>query len=147
MATLLYNNRPALRPSRAFNSVLNELLRDTLPAVNEPGKSFVPQADVLESAQGFELQLAVPGVAKEDVKIDFQEGRLVISGERKAPAADENAPKFRRVETAYGTFTRSFRLPETVDVSAINAELTDGILRVSLPFDTNKVTKHHIEVR
>ncbi|MBC6990826.1 Hsp20/alpha crystallin family protein [Hymenobacter sp. BT491] len=147
MATLLYNNRPALRPSRAFNSVLNELLRDTLPAVNEPDKSFVPQADVLESAQGFELQLAVPGVAKEDVKIDFQEGRLVISGERKASAADENAPKFRRVETAYGTFTRSFRLPETVDVSAINAELTDGILRVSLPFDTNKVTKHHIEVR
>ncbi|GGE97262.1 Hsp20/alpha crystallin family protein [Hymenobacter cavernae] len=147
MATLLYNNRPALRPSRAFNSVLNELLRDTLPTVNQPAKSFVPQADILESEHGFELQLAVPGVAKEDVKIDFQEGNLVISGERKAPAAEENAPKFRRVETAYGTFTRSFRLPETVDVTAIDAQLTDGILRVTLPFDTNKVTKHHIEVR
>ncbi|OUJ75237.1 Hsp20/alpha crystallin family protein [Hymenobacter crusticola] len=147
MATLLYNNRPALRPSRAFNSVLNELLRDTLPAANQPAKSFVPQADILESEHGFELHLAVPGVVKEDVKIDFQEGNLVISGERKAPAAEENAPKFRRVETAYGTFTRTFRLPDTVDVTAIDAQLADGILRVTLPFDGNKVTKHHIEVR
>ncbi|WP_324675722.1 Hsp20/alpha crystallin family protein [Hymenobacter sp. GOD-10R] len=147
MATLLYNNRPALRPSRAFNSVLNELLRDTLPTVNQPSKSFVPQADILETEHGFELHLAIPGVVKEDVKIDFQEGNLVISGERKAPAIEENAPKFRRTETAFGTFTRTFRLPETVDVTAIDAQLTDGILRVTLPFDSNKVTKHHIEVR
>lgn len=147
MATLLYNNRPALRPARAFNSLLNEMLRDTLPTVTEPVKSFVPAADILESENGFELHLAVPGVVKEDVKIDFQEGHLVISGERKAPAAEENAPKFRRVETGYGSFTRSFRLPETVDVTAINAQLTDGILRVVLPFDSKKVTKHHIEVR
>lgn len=147
MATLLYNNRPALRPNRAFNSLLNEMLRDTLPAVTEPAKSFVPAADILETAQGFELHLALPGVVKEDVKIDFQDGQLIVSGERKAPAADENAPKFRRLETGFGSFSRSFRLPETVDVTAIEAALTDGILRVVLPFDSKKVTKHHIEVR
>ena len=147
MANLLYNNHAAHRPARAFNSVLNELLRDTLPANTQPAKSFVPAADVLESEQGFELQLALPGVAKEDVKIDFQDGQLVISGERKALEADENAPKFRRVETGYGSFSRSFRLPDTMDVTAISAELTDGILRVTLPFDSKKVTKHHIEVR
>jgi len=147
MATLLYNNRPALRSTRTFNSLLNDMLRDTLPAVTDPAKSFVPAADVLESEQGFELHLALPGVVKEDVKIDFQEGQLVISGERKAPAADENALKFRRVETGFGSFTRSFRLPDTVDVTAIDAQLTDGILRVTLPFDSKKVTKHHIEVR
>lgn len=147
MATLLYNNRPALHPARAFNSVLNEMLRDTLPAAKQPTKVFNPAADVLESEQGFELQLALPGVAKEDVKIDFQEGQLIISGERKAPEAAENAPKFHRAETGYGSFSRSFRLPDTVDVTAIEAELTNGILRVSLPFDSKKVTKHHIEVR
>jgi len=147
MATLLYNNRPALRPTRAFNSLLNEMLRDTLPATTEPAKSFVPAADVLETTQGFELHLALPGVVKEDVKIDFQEGQLVVSGERKAPATDENAPKFRRLETGFGSFSRSFRLPDTVDVTAIDATLTDGILRVVLPFDSKKVTKHHIEVR
>jgi HSP20 family protein len=76
MATILYNNRPAVRPARAFNSVLNELLRDTLPATAEPATKFAPQADILESEVGFELHLALPGVSKEAVQIDFQEGRL-----------------------------------------------------------------------
>ena len=63
-----------------------------------------------------------------------------------APGAPA-APKFRRLETSYGAFTRSFRLPETVNVKAIAAELTDGILRLTLPFDTEKVTTQHIEIR
>ncbi|WP_303310287.1 Hsp20/alpha crystallin family protein [Hymenobacter sp. BT730] len=147
MATLLYNTLPARRSPRAFNTVLNELLREGLQPQDKPTASFVPQADILESEQGFELHLALPGVAKEDVKIDFQEGRLVISGERKAPEATENAPKFRRVETSFGTFSRTFRLPDTVDVTGIDAQLTDGVLRVALPFDSKKVTKHQIEVR
>ncbi|MCA8831665.1 Hsp20/alpha crystallin family protein [Hymenobacter pini] len=143
MATLLYNNRPA----RAFNSVLNDMLRDTLPALNQPIKSFVPQADVLEGPAGFELHLLLPGVAKEEVKIDFQDGQLTVSGERKAPEAADDAPKFRRVESGYGSFTRTFHLPDTVDVTAIQAELTNGILRLQLPFDSKKVTKYQIEVR
>ncbi|RYU84328.1 Hsp20/alpha crystallin family protein [Hymenobacter persicinus] len=149
MATLVYNNRPSVRPSRAaFNSVLNELLRDPQVASTTPGTSFVPQADILESATGFELLLTLPGVAKDSLSIDFQEGNLVLSGERKAPVTgEENGVKFRRVETAYGTFRRTFRLPDTVDATAIEAELTDGVLRVTLPFDSKKVTKHHIEVR
>jgi HSP20 family protein len=133
----------------------------------------MPAADILETAEGFELHLALPGVKKEAVNIEFLDGELVISGDRTNPAAaakeaaatateansaDENkpavvapeapaAPKFRRVETNYGTFSRSFRLPETVNVKAISAELTDGILRLTLPFDTEKVTKQHIEIR
>ena len=55
--------------------------------------------------------------------------------------------QFRRAETAYGSFRRAFRLPEMVNVKAISAELTDGILRVALPFDTDKVGRQHIEVR
>ncbi len=91
--------------------------------------------------------MALPGVSKEAVSIDFQDGQLVVAGERKAPEAGENAPKFRRAETAFGTFRRVFRLPDTVNVKAISAELTDGLLRVVLPFDTDKTTKQHIEVR
>ncbi|QIX61039.1 Hsp20/alpha crystallin family protein [Hymenobacter lutimineralis] len=148
MATILYNNLPALRPSRAFNSMLSEVLRDSVQPAAKPSASFVPQADVLETAQGFELHLALPGVAKEDLKVDFQEGRLEISGERKAPATEgEGAPQLRRIETRYGTFSRTFRLPETVNVAAIDAQLADGILRVVLPFDSAKTTKQTIEVR
>ena len=147
MATLLYN-RPTLRPARAFHSLLNEVLRDAQPTTPQPSTAFVPAADIFETAAGYELHLALPGVAKDAVKIDFQEGQLVVSGVRPAPATEgENAPQLRRVETRFGEFSRTFRLPETVNVKAISAELTDGLLRVTLPFDTEKVTKQHIEVR
>ncbi|GAA4494452.1 hypothetical protein GCM10023172_04580 [Hymenobacter ginsengisoli] len=148
MSALLYNTHPAVRPTRAFNSMLSELLRDAQPTTPQPSTSFVPAADIFETAQGFELHLALPGVAKDAVSIDFQDNQLVVKGNRPAPATEgEDAPKLRRVETRFGEFTRSFRLPETVNVRAITAELTDGLLRVTLPFDTEKVTKQHIEVR
>lgn len=170
MATLLYNNRPSLRPSRALSAMLADMLQAPQTAPAQPAPAFTPAADILETATGFELHLALPGLKKEAVNIEFHDGQLVISGERANPAAakeaatatetsaDENkpavvapeapaAPKFRRLETNYGAFSRSFRLPDTVNVKAIGAELTDGILRVTLPFDTDKVTKQHIEIR
>lgn len=148
MATILYNSRPTLRPARAFNSLLNEVLRDAQPAAPQVSTSFVPAADIFETAQGFELHLALPGVAKEAVSLDFQDNQLVVAGTRPAPATEgDEAPKLRRVETRFGEFSRTFRLPETVNVKAITAELADGLLRITLPFDTEKVTKQHIEVR
>lgn len=148
MATVLYNSRPALRPARAFNSLLSEVLREAQAAIPTPSASFVPAADILETAAGYEVHLALPGVAKAAVNIDFQDGQLVVSGSRPAPATEgEDAPQLRRVETRFGEFRRAFRLPETVNVKAITAELTDGILRLTIPFDTEKVTTQHIEVR
>jgi HSP20 family protein len=173
----MYNNPAALRPSRAINTMLTELLRDTLPAAPRTTTVFNPATDVVESAEGFELHLALPGLKKEAIKIEFLDGQLVVSGERanpfaaakeaassateatetedtdnkpvvmEDPNAEARAPKFRRLETAYGSFSRSFRLPDTVNVKAIGAELTDGILRITLPFDTEKTTKQHIEIR
>ncbi|GAB2850759.1 Hsp20/alpha crystallin family protein [Hymenobacter ruber] len=173
MATLLYNNRPSLRPSRALSAMLADMLREPQTATAQPTPAFVPAADILETATGFELHLALPGMKKEAVNLEFLDGQLVVSGSRPNPVAvakeaataaeaaaptDENtpavvapeapaAPKFRRVETNYGHFSRTFRLPDTVNVKAIAAELTDGILRVTLPFDTEKVTTQHIEIR
>lgn len=148
MATVLYNSRPTLRPARAFDSLLSEVLRDAQAATPTPSTAFVPAADILETAAGYELHLALPGVAKAAVSIDFQDGQLVVSGSRPAPTTEgEGAPKLRRVETRFGEFRRAFRLPETVNVKAITAELTDGLLCVTVPFDTEKVTTQHIEVR
>jgi len=177
MATLLYNTRPSLRPSRALSAMLADMLQAPQTNAAPPAPAFTPAADILESANGFELHLALPGLKKEAINIEFHDGQLVISGERANPAAatkeaaatateanagddanaNENkpavvspeaaAPRFRRLETNYGTFARSFRLPDTVNVKAIGAELTDGILRLTLPFDTDKVTKQHIEIR
>lgn len=174
MATLLYNTRPSLRPSRALSAMLADMLHESQAPTNQPTPAFVPATDVLETPTGFELHLALPGLKKEAVSIEFLDGQLVVSGNRPNPAdaakeaaatateaPAENAgnmpavvapeapaaPRFRRTETNYGSFSRSFRLPDTVNVKAIGAELTDGILRVTLPFDTEKVTKQHIEIR
>ena len=146
MATL-FNNLPARRPAHTFDAVLNQLFNDTLPGFTT-STGFMPAADVLETANGFELLLTLPGVPKEALTIDVQEGTLTVSGERKAPASEgENAPKVRRVESSYGSFSRKFRLPETVNVNAIEAEMTDGVLRLTLPYDIDKTAKRLIEVR
>ncbi|MDQ2771563.1 MAG: Hsp20/alpha crystallin family protein [Bacteroidota bacterium] len=173
MATLLYNPRPSLRPSRALSAMLADMLREPQAPATQPAPAFVPATDVLETAAGFELHLALPGVKKEAVNIEFLDGQLVVSGNRPNPAAAKEAaatateasteatvatpavvapeaataPTFRRLETSYGSFSRSFRLPDSVSVKAIVAEFTDGILRVVLPFDTEKVTKQHIAIR
>ncbi|WP_165903763.1 Hsp20/alpha crystallin family protein [Hymenobacter gummosus] len=146
MATL-FNTLPARRAVRPFDAVFSQLLNDTLPGFT-PNTGFHPAADVLETATGFELQLTLPGVAKEALTIDVQEGTLTVNGERKAPVTEgENAVKVRRAESSYGTFSRKFRLPDTVNQNAIQAEMTDGVLRLTLPFDTDKTTKRQIEVR
>ena len=152
--------------------MLADMLRDQ-PNQAPSSAAFTPAADILETATGFELHLALPGVKKEAVSIEFLDGQLVVSGSRPNPAAAAKeaaatateadadpetkpavvapeapaVPRFRRIETSFGAFTRSFRLPDTVNVKAIGAELTDGILRVVLPFDTEKVTRQHIEIR
>lgn len=125
------------------------MLRDPQAEPAQATATFTPATDILETAQGFELLLALPGVKKETVNIEFIDGQLVISGERNNPvtSTEEGAPKLRRGENAYGPFERSFRLPETVSVKNISAKLTDGVLHVTLPFDTEKVTKQHIEIR
>ena len=174
MATLLYNNRPSLHPSRALSAMLVDMPREPQAPATQPRPAFVPAADILETATGFELHLALPCVQKEAVSIEFLDSELVVAGNRPNPAAaareaaatateapadnTENtpavvapaapaAPVFRRTETSYGSFSRSFRLPDTVNVKAITAEFADGILRVLLPFDTEKVTKQHITIR
>lgn len=174
MATLLYNTPAALRPSRNFNRLLGEMLRETLPAAPQPAASFTPAADVVETATGFELHLALPGVKKEAIKIEFLDGQLLVSGERPNPlapvsaapaaagaadhaaagapavlpaAAPAPAATFRRIEGQYGTFKRSFRLPDTLNVKAIGADMADGVLRLTLPFDTEKLTRQTIAIR
>ena len=154
MATVLYNSRPSLQPNRVLSAMLAGMLRDPQPAAAQSAPAFTPATDILETALGFELRLALPGVKKDAVNIELLDGQLVISGDRPTPAATDvpasegsTAPIFHRTETRYGAFARRFRLPEAVNTKAIVTELTDSVLRLTLPFDTEKVTKQHIAIR
>jgi len=91
-----------------------------------------PSTNILENDNGFELQMAIPGVRKEDVKISLEKNVLSISSEKEMVKEDENV-KYTRREFVYGTFCRSFTIPETVEVEKIKADFSDGILKIQLP--------------
>jgi len=92
-----------------------------------------PSTNILETKENFKLQMAVPGVKKEDIKIDLEKNILNIISEKSAQEQNENEVKFTRKEFVYGTFSRSFTLPDTIDTDKIGAEVNDGILTVTLP--------------
>jgi HSP20 family protein len=93
---------------------------------------WTPSVDIAETAEAFEIRAELPDVKKEDVKVTVEDGELRISGERKQEK-EEKGKKFHRVERSYGSFMRSFALPENVDDSKLTAEYKDGLLNVRLP--------------
>ncbi len=91
-----------------------------------------PAVNVIESENGFRIELAVPGLKKEDFKIDVDGDRLTISAEKKNES-EEKGEKYSRKEFSYQSFQRAFTLPETVDAEKISAVYEAGILNISVP--------------
>lgn len=91
-----------------------------------------PVADISETDDEYLVKAELPGVKREEVKITLQDGVITITGERKEEKSEKDE-KRHRVERFYGTFTRSFSLPENVDESGIRAESKDGVLCVHIP--------------
>ncbi len=90
-----------------------------------------PSADITETDEAYVIKAEIPGVKKEDVKVAIQDGMLTTQGERKMEK-EEKGKKFHRVECSYGSFMRSFRMPEDADENSVKAEFKDGILNVTL---------------
>jgi HSP20 family protein len=110
-------------------------------------RSWVPLANISESEKEYLIKCELPGVNKENVKIAVADGVITISGERKLEREDKSENAIR-VESVYGAFTRSFALPDNVDVEGIRAEAKDGVLRVHIPkVKSKKSEPAAIEVR
>ena len=95
-------------------------------------RRWMPAMDLVESADEFVLTADLPGLSEEDVKIEFEDRVLTLSGERKS-AHEETKPGYRRVERAFGSFSRSLTLPEGVDGEAITAGFDRGVLEIHVP--------------
>jgi HSP20 family protein len=95
-------------------------------------QAFQVAVDIREEDDAFYVDAEVPGLAAEDVKVDVEKNVLTLSGERKVEK-EESEGTYRRVERQYGSFTRSFTLPETVDTDNISADLKEGVLALRLP--------------
>lgn len=91
-----------------------------------------PTADISENDKEYLVKAELPGVKKEDIKISLQEGMLTISGERKLEDEQKDENQIR-IERFYGSFSRSFALPENVDGNNVRAESKDGLLLVHIP--------------
>jgi len=91
-----------------------------------------PSVNITESAKEFNIDVAIPGMNKKDFKINLEEDVLTISLEKEAKK-EEKGKNYRRREFSYGTFSRSFSLPENIETEKINAKYEDGILKVNLP--------------
>lgn len=93
---------------------------------------FVPPVDIYEEKDAIYVKTELPGVKPEQVQLHVENNILTLTGERKL-ANEENREGYHRVERTYGTFTRSFALPNNVASDQVEAEMTDGVLTVKIP--------------
>src|SRR5438270_3053145 len=91
-----------------------------------------PEVDISEDDRGYLLKADLPEMKKDDVRVTVEDGILCVSGERKTEKEDLKK-KFHRIERSFGTFRRSFTLPEDADSTKVTAEFHDGVLKVHLP--------------
>lgn len=147
MNLALVNSRANGRAFTPATALFDQLFAEaTRPASVRHTAGFLPAADVVETADAFELHLTLPGFRKEDIKLNIEKGKLTVSGERPRPA-DEEGRTYRVAESRFGAFERTFSLPEVVDLTAISAALDLGILTVKLPKDAQKTAKLEIAIQ
>ena len=98
----------------------------------EQGAGWSPSVDISETDQEYLIRASLPAVKKEDVSVTVEDGMLTLSGERRQQQ-EQKDEKFHKVESFYGSFSRSFSLPEGTDAGAIRAESKDGMLTIHVP--------------
>lgn len=106
---------------------------------------WTPSVDITEDEKEYLVTADLPQISKDDVKVVVENGSLVIKGERRSENEHKDK-KVHRIERSYGSFHRSFALPEDADGNRVTANFKDGVLRVSLPKSEEKKPKH-IEVK
>jgi len=93
--------------------------------------TWAPAVDVAEEKDKILVRVEVPGMNENDLKVSFEDGLLTVSGERQFERKDDR--NYHRIERTYGSFTRTFSLPRTVDASSISAQYNNGILEIEIP--------------
>lgn len=113
---------------------------------NEGVNGFVPVVNTREGEFAFHIDVDLPGVKKEDIKVDINKGVLTISGERKVKE-EIKEEDYYKVETFFGKFSRSFTLPDNADIENIEASSDNGVLEVSIPKLKDENSKKSVTVK
>jgi HSP20 family protein len=115
-----------------YSPFFGRLAAERRGAAEEGEAAWTPAANISETETEYLIKAELPEVSKEDVKVTVEENVITISGERRKEAEHKDE-RVHRVESFYGSFSRSFRLPEDADVTAIQAESRNGMLKVRVP--------------
>lgn len=114
-----------------FDKLFNELINMKTYSTGDE-YSFSPSCDITEDAKGYTMKFDMPGVAKENIKVEAVNDRLTVSAERKEEKKTEDK-KRHLSEVYYGSYQRSFVLPSTVDPKKVDAKFENGVLMVTIP--------------
>jgi HSP20 family protein len=106
---------------------------------------WTPSVDISETEGEYQIKAEIPDVKKEDVKVTVEDGVLTIQGERKHEK-EEKGKKFHRIERSYGSFVRTFSLPDVIEEEKVKADFKDGVLNLHLP-KSEKAKPKAIEVK
>ena len=129
--------------------LLDNLLFDNkLDVLNNNYETFsIPAVNIIENFPNFVVELAVPGLQKEDFSIEVEEDTLKISSKKaKEQTEENNDSRFRKREFNYQSFERSFKLPENIKTEDIQANYENGILKITLPKEEKKALKKMVEI-
>ncbi len=141
MKIINYTRPRNLMMNKRFSDIMDEFFNEPIHTDNG---SFVPGIDISETDEQFLITAEIPGVKKKDIDINLEKGRLSISGKRSFKD-EEEGKTFHRVETKYGSFNRSFHLPDNIDEDSIDASYEDGLLKISIDKTENE-EKKQIEI-
>jgi HSP20 family protein len=126
-------------PFREFATLQDRVNRVFREAYTPEGRdetlttsSFAPAVDVYEDEHSVTLKIEVPGIEEKDIDVRIENNTLTVHGERKIEK-EEKEENYRRVERQYGSFTRTFNLPTTVDSEKVSANYDKGVLKIALP--------------
>jgi HSP20 family protein len=113
-----------------MNRVFDESIRDS-GLYKTPGQ-WVPHVDVFEDDTSLTIKAELPGVLREDIVLDVSDRMLTLSG-RKQFAHEDQSESYHMIERQYGTFRRTFNIPDVVDINKVDAKLEAGVLQIVLP--------------
>lgn len=142
MKPIKYNPSPA----NALGNMIDEFFNSNLSSFR--GSDFFasdPSINVLENEKSYIIEMAAPGLKKEDISINLEDNYLSILSEKKNETEEKTSDKFLRREFGYSSFKREMGLPDNVNQEAISAKYEDGVLRINLPKveeDNTKWTKN-----
>ncbi len=140
---------PYLELEEVSNRLNRMFARPSTPRTN--GKEtmvvadWAPSVDISETEGEYQIKAEIPDVKKEDVKVTLEDGVLTIQGERKHEK-EEKGKKYHRIERSYGSFVRTFSLPDVIDEEKVKAEFKDGVLNLHLP-KSEKAKPRAIDVK